>query len=239
VHSKGQQEKDSRATAAAMENEQRAAAAAHDKAAREEAKRVAYEAFEGLDEDLRRMNALRVNLESCRMLLDLCKRREKLKKQFIVASAAAHAERLQDPVAALEFLEKLKGLDEMGLTPAEQLEVIFNTSQTGPGGAAHQPNTGVGLAAGFGGRQSRSTTMATRHHAVPSAVPSGKRQRASDSPAPSATPSATTSAKANEIILNDRAKRARRTGDVVPSLGSVRERAGRGSSRPYSAPPPV
>lgn len=58
-------------------------------------------------EDQRSMlNWARVNLESCRMLIDQCKRRERIKKQLLLIEKEVHAERMQNPDAAIAFLEK-------------------------------------------------------------------------------------------------------------------------------------
>jgi len=108
-----------------MEGHQKPTTAAQEKAARNEQKQAALAALADKEAELQQMSSLRINLEHCRMLMDLCKRREKLKKQLAVATAAAYAERLQHPAQALEFMETLRQFETEGLTPGQQLELIF------------------------------------------------------------------------------------------------------------------
>ena len=148
VHSRGQQEKDARAAADAAAGHNKALTAAQDRAAREEARQIDIAILAGREEELMTMSALRVNFESVRMLLDQTKRREKLKKQLVVAEAAARAERLQNPAAALAFLERLKTLAAAGLPPAQQAAEVFGGAAAAPAPAALAPAAGVAVVPG-------------------------------------------------------------------------------------------
>ncbi|KAL6766486.1 hypothetical protein ACKKBG_A36210 [Auxenochlorella protothecoides x Auxenochlorella symbiontica] len=97
VHSAREQEKDQRAWAARLESAAAAAA--------EEARRgAALAALAAREEQRRGLGLLRYNLEQARMLVDLTKKRERLKKQLAGLARAEHAARLRDPAAALARL---------------------------------------------------------------------------------------------------------------------------------------
>ena len=124
VHSKGQKEKDARLAAARVEDEIRAANAAHNKAAQAQLHGAAIASLDAEEQELNYLRSIRVNMESCRVLADQCKRREKLKRQLAAARPALHAERLQNPLAAVQFLDKLHELEEQGMPIPQQLEVL-------------------------------------------------------------------------------------------------------------------
>lgn len=124
IHSRGQKEKDARAAAARAEDEIRAATVAHTKAAQAQIRDAAIAALDAQEGELAHLRSVRVNMESCRVLADQCKRREKLKRQLAAARPALHAERLQNPTAAVQFLDKLHEMEEQGLTLGQQLEAL-------------------------------------------------------------------------------------------------------------------
>ena len=124
IHSRGQQEKDVRLAATRIESEQRAAVVAQDKALRAQIRETSMFDLAVREEELVHLRGIRINLESCRVLVDQCKRREKLKKQLVLLKSSAHSERLQDPTAALSFLEQLKTMEAQGMTPGQQLNAF-------------------------------------------------------------------------------------------------------------------
>lgn len=90
-----------------------------------------------LENELCRMHALRVNLEQVRQLLDLCKRREKIKKSYAMAVQEAYEkERVLDPAGTLELLDKLGSY----ATPIQALAGVYGVS------TPIQPITGLGTA---------------------------------------------------------------------------------------------
>lgn len=113
-----------------MEGQQRAAAAAQDKAARVALRQAALEALAIQEEEYAQLKGIRVNMELVRVLLDQCKRRERLKRQAAMTAAALHAERFQDPAAALSFLEKIKVLEAQGMTPGQQADLLCSAAST-------------------------------------------------------------------------------------------------------------
>ena len=124
IHSRGQQEKDSQALAARIEGQSKAAAAANDKAFRAQIKETAMLDLAYREDELIFLRQIRVNLENSRLLVDQCKRREKLKKQLISTKHALHFERLQNPLAAVGFIDKLAEMEQQGMTAAQILERI-------------------------------------------------------------------------------------------------------------------
>lgn len=75
------------------------------------------------------LSLIRINFESCRVLVDLCKRRERLKKQHAVLKNQTHMERVQDPAAALEFLGKIKDMKEAGATQQQIIGALCKEPQ--------------------------------------------------------------------------------------------------------------
>lgn len=76
------------------------------------------------EDELIHLRQIRVNLENSRLLVDQCKRREKIKKQLISTKHALHAERLQNPLAAVGFLNKVAEMEQRGMTPGQILEAM-------------------------------------------------------------------------------------------------------------------
>jgi len=76
------------------------------------------------EDELIFLRQIRVNMENSRLLVDQCKRREKLKKQLVATKNAVHAERLQNPLAAVRFLDKIAELEQLGMNAGQILERI-------------------------------------------------------------------------------------------------------------------
>jgi hypothetical protein len=124
IHSRGQQEKDAQALAARIEGQSKAAAAANDKALRAQIRETSMLDLAYREDELIFLRQIRVNLENSRLLVDQCKRREKLKKQLVATKHALHAERLQNPLAAVGFLDKIAEMEHLGMTAGQVLERI-------------------------------------------------------------------------------------------------------------------
>lgn len=124
IHSRGQQEKDAQALAARIEGQSKAAIAANDKALRAQIRETAMLDLAYREDELIFLRQIRVNLENSRLLVDQCKRREKLKKQLVATKHALHAERLQNPLAAVGFLDKIAEMEQLGMTASQILERI-------------------------------------------------------------------------------------------------------------------
>jgi hypothetical protein len=93
--------------------------------AEDDTKKKELAALATMEFDYSKLQALRVNFEVLRVLLDQCKRREKVKKQLIQISMDLFKERLEDPSEALEFVKKLESLSQKGLSPSDILVEIW------------------------------------------------------------------------------------------------------------------
>jgi len=91
--------------------------------------------LQALEDELARMHALRVNFEQLRQLLDLSKRREKIKRAYMGACHDAFKERMEHPEDALELVEKLGSY----ATATEALTDLYGVS------TPLNPTVGLGL----------------------------------------------------------------------------------------------
>lgn len=127
AHSKAEQEKDSMALALLYSGKSSQSKASKRKT-QEETRKKDLSTLAMLELDLSKMQALRVNFEALRVLLDQCKRREKLKKMLLQTSIDTFKERLGDPGMALEFVEKLDILSKKGYTAGQILAELWPES---------------------------------------------------------------------------------------------------------------
>jgi len=114
-------------------------------------------ALEGRLQERHMLDIARVNLEQCRMLVDQCKRRERLKRQKIMLDKQIHKERMINPAESLEYLQR------------QQQEQWISTSITTATAAA-----GGGVGAG----------AATSSGVAPSAIPAPHPPPPSQQPLP-------------------------------------------------------
>lgn len=124
-HSAAEQEKDSVLLAKRLAGVTPKMTKASQRRAQEEIRKRDLIELQRLESELCRMQALRVNLEQVRQLLDLCKRREKVKKSYAVAVQDAYKmERVKDPAGALDLLERINSHP----TPTQALAEVFGVS---------------------------------------------------------------------------------------------------------------
>lgn len=91
----------------------------------EEFRKKDLEALSALEIDLSKMQALRVNFESLRVLLDQRKRREKIKKNYLQLCIDTFRERLQNPPLALDFIQKLETMYAKGYNHSQVLSELW------------------------------------------------------------------------------------------------------------------
>ena len=120
VHSPAQKERDARAAEMALEGQTKAL----EKLQREEERRVALADLTAREEQLSGLRSIRTNMEQCRLLLDQCKRRERLKRQLAVISSDLYKTRLNNPVKSLSLLEQIEKYQSIGMSPEEQLAAL-------------------------------------------------------------------------------------------------------------------
>ena len=125
LHSKDEQEKDSKALALALTRQEQKKDKESRKKAAEELKKREIEALAMKEVDYSKLKALRVNFESLRVLLDQCKRRERLKKLHSQSIYASFRERMQDPKMALEYIDEIQDLKNEGLSISGIIERIW------------------------------------------------------------------------------------------------------------------
>ena len=136
-HGAAEQEKDSVLLAKRLAGVAPKLTKASQRKAREDIRRRDLVELQKLENELYRMQALRVNLEQVRQLLDLCKRRERIKKSYAMAVQEAYEkERVLDPAGSLDLLEKL----ESYATPDQALAEVYGVS------TPIQPIAGLGAA---------------------------------------------------------------------------------------------
>lgn len=123
-HGAAEQEKDSVLLAKRLAGVVPKMTKASQRKEKEEGRKKDLVVLQALEDELSRMQALRVNFEQLRQLLDLSKRREKVKRAYVSACQEAFQERMEDPDAALELLEKLTSYE----TPAQALSEEFGVS---------------------------------------------------------------------------------------------------------------
>lgn len=126
-HSKAQQEKDSVALAKALAGKSSAQTRVNKRKMQEEQRRKELQDFSMLELDFAKMESMRVNFEALRVLLDQCKRREKLKRMSLQLQADTFKERLQDPVKAMQFVERINSLADKGYTPDQIAADVWPT----------------------------------------------------------------------------------------------------------------
>lgn len=97
VHSPAQRERDAQAAAELAEGQ----AKEYAKLQKEEDRRVAIADLNAREEELSALRTIRTNMEQCRLLLDQCKRREKLKKQLAVVNSDFYRSKLWKPDESL------------------------------------------------------------------------------------------------------------------------------------------
>jgi hypothetical protein len=95
------------------------------KKAAEELKKREMEALAMKEVEFSKLKAMRVNFESLRVLLDQCKRRERLKKLHSQSIYASFRERTQDPKMALGFIDEIQDLKNEGLSISGIIERIW------------------------------------------------------------------------------------------------------------------
>ncbi len=136
-HGPAEQEKDSVLLAKRLAGVTPKMTKASQRKAQEDIRRRDLVELHKLENELCRMQALRVNLEQVRQLLDLCKRRERIKKSYTVAVQEAYErERVLDPAGTLDLLERLNSY----ATPSQALAEVFGAS------TPVQPIAGLGAA---------------------------------------------------------------------------------------------
>ena len=136
-HGAAEQEKDSVLLAKRLAGVTPKMTKASQRKAQEDIRRRDLVELQRLENELYRMQALRLNLEQVRQLLDLCKRREKIKKSYAMTVQEAYKmERVLDPSGTLELLEKLDSY----ATPIQALAEVYGVS------TPIQPITGLGAA---------------------------------------------------------------------------------------------
>ncbi len=178
--------------AARIEGRSKAAAAANDKALRAQIKETAMLDLAYREDELIFLRQIRVNLENSRLLVDQCKRREKLKKLLVATKHALHRERLQNPLAAMGFISKIEEMEKAGMTAAQILEKIPALAEAAgplpppPALEVVYPALALEAAAAAGGGGGDT-------HAGLGAAPSGtKRAREGDNELPPGASPATT-----------------------------------------------
>ncbi len=126
-HSKAQQENDSVALAKALAGKSNTQTRINKRKMQEEQRRKELQDFSMLELDFAKMESMRVNFEALRVLLDQCKRREKLKRMHVQLQADTFKERLQDPEKAIQFVERINSLAGKGYTPDQIAADVWPT----------------------------------------------------------------------------------------------------------------
>lgn len=157
MHSKAQREKDRLAYITAQHDMQNAASKNAKKKAEEVQRQLVIDQIRSREAERNVLASIRDQTERLRVLLDQCKRREKLKKQLIQATSIAHAERMTYPEEALQFLGKMDVLEKKGLSPEHIMQQIMDLNVIMDG-------TITAAAA--------TVPMTQQHPGIPSATPS-------------------------------------------------------------------
>lgn len=125
LHSKEQQEKDSKSLALALKTQDTKDTQKYSHNENFHLKEIS--ALSDREYELSTLSAIRVNLEACRVLLDLCKRREKVKKHYHQACFAAQIERMKYPSEALAFMDTISTMKSQGMSYAEKTVALWSS----------------------------------------------------------------------------------------------------------------